>query len=285
VPFRSPVAVIAALALGGCAHAGVQAPVSAEPVTAAERAFAARGQEVSVKQAFAEFAAPDGVLMTPQGPQNAHRQISGWPDRDDKGFIKWWPIYAGIAASGDLGFTTGPATYADGARGYTHFFTVWKKQPDGSWKWLIDMGARAPNASPFGPDTPVEVSPLSPVAPTEASAAWASLQAAEAELARASGEDHAAAYRARMAPEGRVNGFEGHPAVGREAVAAALARRPARIAMTSSGGGVSAAGDLGWTHGRARWSEAGAEKSGGYMRVWRRRPAGWVVLADLVTPD
>ena len=285
MPFRSAAAVSAVLALGACAHAGAPAQVSADPVIAAERAFAARGQQVSVKQAFSEYAAPDGVMVTPEGPKNARAYVATWPDRDDKGFIKWWPIYAGIAASGDLGFTTGPATYADGARGYTYFFTVWKKQPDGSWKWMIDMGARAPNASPFGPDTPVEVSPHSPVARLDPAAAWAGLQAVEAELGRASGEDHAAAYRTRLAPEGRINGFEGHPAVGRDAVAAALAKRPARIAMTSAGGGVSDAGDLGWTYGRARWTEGAAEKSGGYMRVWRRRPEGWVVLADLISPD
>ena len=66
--------------------------------------------------------------------------------------LVWWPLWAGIARSGDLGFTTGPYT-ADGRPG-GYYFTVWAKQPDGSWKWLFDGGPPSDQtgAAPQGSD-------------------------------------------------------------------------------------------------------------------------------------
>src|SRR5687768_5693933 len=102
-----------ALAASACAadDVPVDSRAAAEPVIAAERAFAARHQQVSVKRSFAEYAAPDGVMVTPGGVRNARAFVATWPDADDTGFIVWWPSFAGIARSGDVGFTTGPASY------------------------------------------------------------------------------------------------------------------------------------------------------------------------------
>jgi len=59
--------------------------------------------------------------------------------------ITWHANKVGVARSGDLGYTSGTteATFKD-ASGKTASFkgkylTVWKKQPDGSWKVLYDM--------------------------------------------------------------------------------------------------------------------------------------------------
>ncbi len=272
-----------ALALASPAVAQ-QAHPSADPVIAAERAFAARGQEVPVKQAFLAFAAPDGVMVdSERGAENAHAAIAAWPDADNAGWIKWWPIYAGIARSGELGFTTGPATYG-GDKGYTHFFTVWKKQADGSWKWLIDMGGRNPGPSPFGPDTPVSVAP--PSSQTgHPDGAWSSLKSADEGLAAEAAGDLPAAYARRLADDSRIMGMESLPAVGREAFSAALQARPRAVALTHLGGGVANSGELGWTYGTARWSAGDRARQGVYLRVWQKRPQGWVILVDNLTPD
>ena len=104
------------------------------PVVAAERAFAARAAEVGVGPSFVEFAAPDAIVFAPD-PVNA-RQVygarpAGKPPKEGGTLLAWWPLWAGIARSGDLGFTTGPAE-VNGKR-TVHFFTVWARQPDGGW--------------------------------------------------------------------------------------------------------------------------------------------------------
>ena len=269
-----------ALAASSCTRvlpAPVDSRAAAEPVIAAERAFAQRHQSVSVKQSFLEYAAPDGVMVTPNGVRSAREFIATWPDTDDKGFIVWWPTFAGIARSGDVGFTTGPASYG-GGKSFTNYFTIWKKQPDGTWKWAIDMGTRKGVKPEGAPGEPVAVVPISDVSPRPAAAAWAELRALDTKLGAESGTD-AKALAPHFAPEARAIGWEEAPLIGSVAIAASLAKRPP-IAMRPEGGGVSEAGDLGWTYGFASWTEGGEAKRGPYLRAWQRRPGGWVILVD-----
>ena len=60
--------------------------------------------------------------------------------------ISWKPVIADAAASGDLGYTIGVAEFTvrdkDGnpVKRPGKYLTVWKKQPDGSWKVAADLG-------------------------------------------------------------------------------------------------------------------------------------------------
>ena len=276
---------LALLALCASACASSSAPIdiraAAEPVVAAERAFAARHQQVSVKKSFLEYAAPDGVMMTPNGPRNAREFIGTWPDDDDTGLIKWWPRFAGVARSGDVGFTTGPADFG-GSKRFTNYFTIWKKQSDGSWKWMIDLGTRRGTRPASAPGDPVEVVPVSEVAPIPSAAAWEELLALDTALGAASGQD-AKALAPRLAPEAQAVGWTEAPLIGAAAIADSLAGRPP-IAMKPEGGGVSEAGDMGWTYGLATWSEGGQAKRGPYLRAWQRRAGGWFILMDNIHP-
>jgi ketosteroid isomerase-like protein len=63
--------------------------------------------------------------------------------------ISWKPFKAEAAASGDLGYTLGywkfstPDTTLHG-----NYYTIWKKQPDGAWKFVLDGG----NGTPLPPE-------------------------------------------------------------------------------------------------------------------------------------
>jgi ketosteroid isomerase-like protein len=269
-----------AICVAACASssAPVDSRAAAEPVVAAERAFAARHQQVSVKRSFLEYAAPDGVMLTPDGVRNAQEFISTWPDDDDTGLIKWWPSLAGIARSGDLGFTTGPADFGGGKR-FTNYFTIWKKQPDGSWKWMIDLGTRKGTTPAGAPGDPVTIVPVSYPAPMDPAKAWSTLKARDRiirdPLFRGDPESIAGYY----AFDALLLGWEDGPRSGHSAVIE-VNRKRGPIAEEHEGGGVSAAGDLGWTYGFARWNEGGQEKAGAYLRVWQRRDTGWVVLVE-----
>jgi len=60
--------------------------------------------------------------------------------------LTWAAVGAGIAASGDLGYTYGTYEFAskdkDGKPVVDKgkYATIWKKQKDGSWKVALDMG-------------------------------------------------------------------------------------------------------------------------------------------------
>jgi len=53
--------------------------------------------------------------------------------------VEWAPVAS--AARGDVGYTVGKATFTAKDGGWqSTYVTIWKKQPDGSWKVLFDTG-------------------------------------------------------------------------------------------------------------------------------------------------
>ena len=64
--------------------------------------------------------------------------------------ISWVPRFSGAAASGDLGFSVGEATFDFGAAGtfYSKYLTVWQKQDTGAWRYVADLGNNRPAPAP-----------------------------------------------------------------------------------------------------------------------------------------
>ena len=112
--------------------------LAAAPTSAveAERAFAAKAQTDGQWTAFRAFAAPAGILFVP-AEVNAQQWLKD--RRDPPQSVMWWPAEAYLSCDGTTAVTTGPWVRNGGkAKGY--FTTVWRRQADGSWKWLLDHG-------------------------------------------------------------------------------------------------------------------------------------------------
>jgi ketosteroid isomerase-like protein len=262
-------------------------PLAAAPVdevVAAERAFAELSQSEPIKTTFAHFAAAHGVALQRSAVLGAHDFIASWPDADSAGSLQWRPAFAGAAASGDLGFTTGP--YETSGGGHGTYLTVWQRQPDGEWRWLIDHGAPASRTPGAGGD--VALLAVAALPAMDRGEALRTLVRADATLdaGLAQGWQGLAGLLARDA---RLMGFEATTAIGHAAGEAALAARPASVFARHEGGGVSEAGDLGWTYGYAHWQEdtgqdGEATRRAGYLRIWQRTPGGWRVVVDNFAP-
>ncbi|MBK6814037.1 MAG: hypothetical protein IPG82_00970 [Saprospiraceae bacterium] len=70
---------------------------------------------------------------------------SSFDNSHDTHAISWYPLAAEVAASFDLGYTWGNWKYAAiDTTMYGNYFTVWKKQADGSWKVKLDGGNNTP---------------------------------------------------------------------------------------------------------------------------------------------
>jgi ketosteroid isomerase-like protein len=265
----------AAGSLAGPAGAAGDKPADPAPVIAAERAFAARAAAVGIAPSFLEYMADDAVAFTPD-PVSAKAfygaRPAGKAPKDGGALLAWWPNFAGVARSGDLGFTTGPATVNGGAPD-VFYFTVWKKQADGQWKWVLDAGIDANGAQAPKADVPPKLLPVAP-----AGAAGARDLRWDDSLNRAAADDAPGAYRKVMAPEARMQGLSHPPATIPADVETQLAARPKAIGFSRTGGGVSAAADLAWTYGDARWTGG----RGHYVRVWQARPGGWRLVFDQI---
>lgn len=108
---------------------------------ATEYAFVAAAAELGTRDAFLKFIADDGIIFRPN-PINGKIFLTEAPKRP--GLLSWYPIHAELSSAGDMGFTTGPAEFRkdkdSSAIWFGNFCTVWQKQPNGEWKFAIDIG-------------------------------------------------------------------------------------------------------------------------------------------------
>lgn len=136
--------ILAAALVAALAAATPAAPADPAAVLAAERAFAADGAAMGVRDSFVKHAVPDAVMIAAE-PTTVSALYGAQPPGKpkDEPLLAWWPAFAGVSRSGDFGFTTGPVEVGGQRAG--HYFTVWKRQPDGAWKWIYDGGTNAPS--------------------------------------------------------------------------------------------------------------------------------------------
>jgi ketosteroid isomerase-like protein len=105
--------------------------------------------------AFADWFAEDGVaLNNGQAPVIGRVAIVKSANWDPKVYqLIWTPTDAQMGPSGDMGYTWGHFEgHSKDAAGNPvttsgRYMTVWRKQPDGSWKVALDAGANEPAAA------------------------------------------------------------------------------------------------------------------------------------------
>jgi ketosteroid isomerase-like protein len=240
-----------------------------EDMVAAERAFAADASARNTRDAFLAAYDAQGVAFAP-GPVDAQRL---WTARKpNKNKLEWTPEVAEIAASGELGYTSGPWRFTaegeDKPSAFGHFFTIWRKDGDGHWKVLVDHGISHGEAAfpekvtrrgAIGMGTP----PTWPVGLAELRKA--DLMPAGALDARVVSADF---WRLR---EGLLPGARSSsPAL------------PTYATRVDTGLVIAQSGELAATWG-------GGVGSPGWIRVWRRPAAddapgkGWVLVAEVVS--
>jgi ketosteroid isomerase-like protein len=104
-------------------------------------------------QGYMAYYAEDSVELPNGGPviQGKTNIAQGMGFLDDKNNrLVWTPVGADISASGDLGYTYGNYEFHSKSKDgkpvvqYGKYTSIWKRQKDGSWKVVLDMG----NASP-----------------------------------------------------------------------------------------------------------------------------------------
>lgn len=121
----------------------------------AERAFASRAQTEGQWTAFRAFAAPDALMFGPE-PTNAHQLLKD--AKNPRVAVMWWPRQSWVSCDAELAVNTGPWVRSGGKSTGT-FTTVWQRQADGGWKWLLDHGRDTPRLVAAG-DQPHIVQPV-----------------------------------------------------------------------------------------------------------------------------
>jgi hypothetical protein len=247
-------ALFASIALLAAASpaAGAGLPPAQQEMYEAERAFVRLAEEKGFRDAFYTYFADDGVAFNPH-PFRVRVSLAGQPPSPGPMGAVWAPVYGDISAAGDLGWDTGPLVFQgkDGAPDrHGMFFSIWKRQANGEFRVVLDIGSDTPSAV-----VPIDKPPEPPrrvggaVRPgTDDSPA--DLLAAEREfLAVAASESLGRAYADHLADDARVHRPGVMPVVGRVALGEWAGTQAAKYRGEPLYADVAKSGDLGYAYG------------------------------------
>jgi ketosteroid isomerase-like protein len=263
-------------------------PPAQQALFDAERAFVRLAAEKGFRDSFYSYFADEGIAFNPH-PFRVRAALAGAPPSPGPMGAVWAPVYGDISAAGDLGWDTGPLIFGgkDGAPDrHGMFFSIWKRQSDGLFKVVLDVGSDTPSAVvPIGEPVHSSWRAGSPAVSTDATAARESLMGAERSfLATAATESLGRAYGSRLSEEARVHRPGMMPVVGRAALDDWANAQDAKFRGDALFADVAASGDLGYAWGS--YEKVGETADAGYYaRVWKKDANGdWRIVMDTVSP-
>jgi ketosteroid isomerase-like protein len=253
-------------------------PQALPRMVAAERAFAAATAEIGVRDGFLAFFADDAISIVPGADGTKVTVVLARPGIAARPEPKlplaaqliWEPFTGQVSSDGTLGWLTGGyaslTTTTREIAAHGAYFSVWKRQPNGTWRVWLDEGISLPDlwrdASPF------RAAPDPDAAASAASSAAETIEQAEASVS-SSGD----AWRARVSEALRLHRDGKMPFVGREAAIAGMTAEWKTVAAAS--------GDLGVTLGGYDATTGSGPEHGTWVRVWKRDVTGrWRIVFE-----
>ena len=112
----------------------------------AEKDFNDMAQRDGLDEAFSYFAAPKGVIKRGKKVVKGKAAIKEWYKKDMRPneTLTWKPTFIDVSNSGDMAYTYGDYVFTsfdslgNAKKNKGIFHTVWKRQTDGSWKFVWD---------------------------------------------------------------------------------------------------------------------------------------------------
>lgn len=252
-----------------------------------EFTFAKSAAEVGTRDAFLQFIADDGIIFRPN-PINGKTFLSQSPKRP--GLLSWYPSYAEISANGDFGFTTGPADFRkekdSAAIWFGNFCTVWQRQSNGEWKFLIDIGNS--NKKPEIQTEPLkysepakhELKPQISYEPTLLDPLFEANKSLNNILLK---EGAIEGYKRFVSDKSRILVDNKFPIIGVDQIAEFISTEIKKYSFVPVGGKLSSSSDLGFTYGNLELKDTHNNKNEifNYVHVWKKENNAWIILAEI----
>lgn len=250
-------------------------------VVAAEKAFAAMAAEKGTNPAFVEYAAPEGLVFT-QKPVNVRDFYGKRPSNSS--LLAWSPNFAGISSTGELGFTTGnwsfhPKGKTDAPTAFGEFATVWKRQPDGKYRFVVDTGIQhAKYETEIVPQTPFLAGKADKKSDSQN---WQKLENDFADSLKKNGL--VKTYDKLLAENSRLLRENHFPFVGRKEALRAVSIEKYSLNSKPINGELS--GDFAYAYGEYELTDSvNKTERGYYLRVWKQTAKGWQIALDVLHP-
>lgn len=251
----------------------------------AEKAFIQMARVENRRDAFLFFLSDSAVTQGPDGPVKGKARLQQQPVTED--WLDWEVGYSDIAASGDFGFNSGPWNYRpkktdEKPIAFGEFNSVWKKQPDGSWKNVLDIGIS------HGPPAPGEkvVWSTSTRPPRKRRDSGGDVFQVEKEFQDAVSVSKSDAYQKFLSSEARLM-VSGHLPFTGPGLDNYLSACPSATQTNIIGGETARSNDMGYVYGTATVTFAKGDvkesKTATVVRVWKREDARWKIVLDVLS--
>jgi ketosteroid isomerase-like protein len=259
----------------------------------AERNFARESVMIGRNASFAENFADESAIFTGKWITNG-KQYS--KERKSSPFVlKWEPEFMDISASRDFGISTGPWEVQE-YRPYTpplstgYFLTVWKRQPDGVWKVILDGGSSTPALKnpqhmfifPSGADK-VVIKP----AVFNVDILRKELFEREKQILIEWGKNPSPSTYVSFLMSGSRMQIDGHlPTTDTDTINVLISRFNKSMIWKTEGAGAATSGDMGFTYGIIEIPGKSPKTSGHYVRIWKKEPAAnWKITLEMLNID
>lgn len=145
--WQLPIITLVIIILSGCIKTNNHERMVNELIEV-DQEFAKQSVIKGSHSAFLEYIDDSCVLLRPnREPVVGRAKISEMFSSPDTTFsLNWNPLFAEVSESGDLGYTYGTfSIQMDSPEGAVvtkegTYVTIWKKDHDGSWKFVLDTG-------------------------------------------------------------------------------------------------------------------------------------------------
>ncbi len=248
-----------------------------------EKSFARTAGEKGTREAFLEFLADDGLVFNP----TAMNGKEFWLARPaSPALLAWNPAFADVSSNGILGYTTGDWEYrpkgkSDAPVAFGQFMTVWRKQANGDYKAVADLGIShdKPPTAETNWKSSKDVSGFSSGANLPPASSSSNLFF---DTATSKGLDKAykmfASENVRLLREGKF------PILGKAAALAAY-KKDKRAVTFGKNMTLQNAGDLAYSVTTYELKEAGKTvEKGNIVQIWKFTNGVWQIVMDVFSP-
>ena len=278
------ISIVLALLLAGCAALPPPGTDDAYSLADAETRFAAQSVATDMRTAFLANFAPDGMYLRKGEWINAIKDLQGRAAPPI--VLDWRPAFTEVAASGEMGLSTGPwkvtsKTDPSQPPSYGQFVSIWKREPNGPWKVVADIGISNPKPSLW--EAPLVATPSGPASDPDPQG----VETIEGLFQLTSNfTGNAGAYRMNASPRLRVYREGVDPMTVREDAFNSNDAMPRElINWKVEYSEVAKSGDFGYARGRYGKYAEYPKMSGSFLRVWRMEAGHWRVVMDVATKD
>ena len=263
-----------------------------EALIAAENKFAGLAETTNFRNGFLQNLDSTGVVFNGAEPVNGISFYKKLPDNNELLF-KWYPVYAELAGTGDIGFTSGPYIIISNKNKDTiaggKYFSIWKKNKEGIFKVLLDGGVNDTSylSALFGKIQPATAAGTGKITAGNTPAGSKLFITAEKEFVELASIDLLKAYEKFMAKQAYLLRPDMVTGTNKITNLETLSKTNTKSRSFDKKGSYNTAGNSFYcNYGTAKMVNKvnGKDQKGYFVQIWQYQPEGWKIIADVLQP-